>query len=138
MNTSKYRLIKARHFRSEITNGDPTPKLIRFVRGDVLVPSDSELGIMRNAFDGPLPDETELTTPGTGGFVPQDEPQAVQTVKDRAKAILASPEGKLRDAIRKADAELIEAMLAVEGENPRNKVVEMLTRRQKSFETVAQ
>lgn len=132
MNTKNYRLIRDKHFRTAKQENDPTPILTKFVRGDVLVPTDEELRTLRHIFEGPLEDDAEATEPGAGTpAVP-----AAPTLSDKATLLLKSPEANIRDSIRQADADLLEAMLQSEGQRqpqPRKKVMELVMRRKKAL-----
>lgn len=147
MNTDRYRLTRRQHFRSYKREGDPTPQLIRYVKGDVLVPTDTELRIHKTAFDRCENQQAPLTVglipvePVAGGTAVQtavQEPSATVTevsLQEKAEQILKQPLQNIREAIRQADAELLAIMADIENLKtpPRLKVAQALATRRKAL-----
>lgn len=146
--SDRYRLNKRQHFRVKRIPGEVTPGFTKFVKGDVLVPTASELAFHPNIFE-PVAADTPLTIGlvriGEDGEVivgakpvETEIGTAVVTqvsVREKAQQILNQKEPQIREAIRQADAELLQAMGDIENASgsPRSKIVNAIQKRQESL-----
>lgn len=131
MNEAKYRLITTKHLRQNTRPEDPLqPAFIKFVKGDILVPTDAELKFLRRIFDGPLPGEVQETIPGQSSKVVAEAPHD-QTLQEKADFVLQSPIANLRDVLRSADPAFLDVLEITENQkpSPRKVLLDMIRRR---------
>jgi hypothetical protein len=122
MNDKYYKLIRGRLHRVDAT----VPQGYKvFEPGDIIVPTDTELRSYRENFEGPME---------PGAVTESGEKSEAQTLADQADSDLQMGLPSIRDTVRKASLEYLDALLTAEGRHqpaPRSQVLDMITRRLK-------
>ena len=136
MSDQKYRLIRRQFFRSITTNGEV--QTLKFVRGDIMVPTANELRYHKSAFEGPVDDDGPvadgaIALAGGVGPAPAVAPSALLSKAQQA-AVMQLP--AMKNIIRDMTIDELDELQNAEqarSNGPRQAVMDVIIRRRKSL-----